>query len=92
VAYALFALVSLRAFHGGFRPASARAVVGAVVLTLVYAALDEWHQSQVPGRFPSVVDWVADAIGVGLAVAAFRLVTTHVARSRGTSALDAQES
>jgi VanZ family protein len=29
-----------------------------------YGALDEWHQSFVPGRTPSVADWVADVVGV----------------------------
>ena len=31
-----------------------------------YGALDEWHQSFVPGRHSSVGDWVADSAGVML--------------------------
>ncbi len=35
----------------------------------LYGALDEWHQGFVPGRTPSVGDWVADVIGVTLGYA-----------------------
>ena len=29
-----------------------------------YAALDEWHQSFVPGRYPSVADFLLDLTGI----------------------------
>ena len=29
----------------------------------VFGAVDEWHQSFIPGRFPAVDDWVADTLG-----------------------------
>lgn len=68
-AYAGFALLCLRAFHGGFagflRP---RQTVLAVALALVYAFLDEWNQTRIAGRSASVEDWLADAAGVGLAL------------------------
>ncbi len=38
----------------------------AVALLAAHGALDEWHQSWVPGRTPSLGDWVADVVG-GLA-------------------------
>ncbi len=42
----------------------------AVVLTLligaVYGALDEWHQSFVPGRSSEIADWLADLLGIVL--------------------------
>ncbi len=31
---------------------------------MVYGALDEWHQSFVPGRDPALGDVVADGLGV----------------------------
>ena len=43
----------------------------AALITLAYAASDEWHQSFVHGRTGSPIDWVIDAVGVGLAVAAW---------------------
>lgn len=43
-----------------------------------YGALDEWHQSWVPGRFATVGDWIADAVGAAVgAVAADRFLRTR---------------
>lgn len=39
----------------------------AILVLLVYAAVDEITQPLV-GRYASVLDWVADAVGVGIAV------------------------
>jgi len=33
-------------------------------LGMLYGALDEMHQGFVPGRDPSLGDWIADAVGV----------------------------
>ena len=35
----------------------------AVVLSILYGASDEWHQTFVPGRFATFADWVADVLG-----------------------------
>lgn len=55
----------------GGREAARRPPSHALLLGLgyLYGALDEWHQSFVPGRTPSVVDWVADVVGVTLGYA-----------------------
>jgi VanZ family protein len=45
--------------------ATGNPVVGAS-LAVLYGVTDEVHQSFVPGRFPSVGDLVADAIGAAL--------------------------
>lgn len=34
-----------------------------IAVTVLYGALDELHQYFVPGRFTSLADWVADALG-----------------------------
>jgi VanZ family protein len=39
----------------------------------VCAALDEWHQSFVPGRTASLGDWVTDLAGIGLMLCALHL-------------------
>ena len=38
------------------------------LFVILYAASDEWHQSFVPGRFVSILDWTADCIGGFLGV------------------------
>ena len=44
----------------------------ALALTLAYALFDEWHQSLVPGRYPSATDLLANALGATIALALFR--------------------
>jgi VanZ family protein len=45
------------------------AILGAIALTSVYGASDEWHQLYTPLRSADVRDWLADTIG-GMAGAA----------------------
>jgi len=40
----------------------------ALGIAAVYGLLDEYHQSFVPGREPSVADWIADVAGAAAAV------------------------
>jgi VanZ family protein len=51
----------------------------AILLTVIYGFLDEWHQSFVPGRTPDIRDIVADTIGATLAM----LAVTWLARRVG---------
>jgi len=60
--FAVLALLLCRAFraHGyafGF------GALLAFVLSSAYGALDEWHQSLVPGRHVETADWLADTLG-----------------------------
>ncbi len=58
---------------GPFRPPH-----GVLLLAgFIYGALDEWHQSFVPGRTPSVGDWVADVVGVIVGYAALHLILSR---------------
>lgn len=67
--YAILCALSWRALAGS-KPASTNQLLGfSVAFSLAYAAGDEFHQSFVPGRGPSVVDVLID--GVGIAVAAW---------------------
>jgi VanZ family protein len=69
VAYALLGVLCLRACHGGLGPLRLGPVVLAMALSLAHGAVDEWHQSRVPGREASVRDWIADAAGAAAALA-----------------------
>jgi VanZ family protein len=50
-------------------------LLAAVALGWFYGALDEYHQSFVPGRDASFGDWVADAAGTVVGVVLFLLVS-----------------
>jgi VanZ family protein len=63
--YALLAFLWWRAFRG--RLGSKRAALAAFLLTVAYAASDEYHQTFVEGRHGSPVDWLIDSAGAGLA-------------------------
>lgn len=58
--YAPLGWLSLKAFM----PSTAVGFLASVSFSLVYAASDEVHQSFVPGRAASVMDWIADAAGI----------------------------
>lgn len=42
---------------------------GAALAVAAFGALDEWHQSFIPGRYSDMHDWVADVIGGAAALA-----------------------
>ena len=61
LAYAVLgALLAHAQTRTGWPPAAA------VALGIAYGASDEWHQSFVPGRSVSGLDWLADLCGVTL--------------------------
>ena len=47
-----------------FMPATPIGFLASVGFCLGYAASDEIHQSFVPGRDASIMDWAADAVGI----------------------------
>ena len=63
-AFGALTLLWLRALG----PLTARALLGAVTISLLYAVSDEYHQTFVTGRHGSPVDVGVDAIGIGAAV------------------------
>jgi VanZ family protein len=64
--FALLALLWWRALRT--RVDGRRAALAAFVVTSLYAASDEFHQSFVEGRNGSPIDWVIDSAGAGLAM------------------------
>ena len=64
--YAVLAVLFRRAL-----PAGRRIWTLPWVLTVLYAASDEWHQSFVPGRHPQVTDVLIDASGAAAGLLIF---------------------
>lgn len=48
-----------------------RTAIIIIALASAYGAIDELHQSYVPGRNMSVYDWIADTLGAGFGVGGF---------------------
>lgn len=63
--YGFFTLTLAFATTRGFaRALRARSrVAAAVLIASLYGVSDELHQSFVPGRDPTVLDWLADTVG-----------------------------
>jgi VanZ family protein len=78
LAYAGLALLVIRAVASGRWDRLTRGSWWlAWLITAAYGATDEWHQAFVPGRFSSLADWIADALGAAVA-----LGTAAIARRR----------
>lgn len=69
-AYGVMALLACAAFRTPKLPSVATRIL-AVIFSSLYGISDEWHQSFVAGRIPSVGDWIADTLGAILAVLLF---------------------
>ncbi len=70
VGYFVMGLLAIRAFARGLaQPAGGKAALFGVLLALVYALSDEWHQSFVRGRVASLQDIAVDALGIVSALA-----------------------
>jgi len=71
IGYALLAGLLLRALAcGRLGGVTWRRACAAIILATVYGALDEFHQSFVPGRYADRHDILADCTGAALGVAA----------------------
>ena len=60
--YAILCWFFTRAFYYSHVPIK-KALFYAFILTILYGASDEWHQSFVPGREMRLDDWLIDAVG-----------------------------
>ena len=75
-------VVLARAEGRGLPPVGAGRAVLTVGLVLAFGFVDEWHQSQVPGRDPSLQDIATDVVGALCVLA----VAGYVARPDATDA------
>ena len=62
------------------------------LFVILYGASDEWHQSFVPGRVVSVLDWTADCLGGFLGVVSMYLWSRFSKASLKTPDLSVEDS
>ena len=84
VEYFVFSLLILRAIRAGRQTTRFTWALAAIAIVAGYAAMDEFHQSFVPGRMPLISDVLLDTTGgtVAQLAAAFALLWAH-RRGRG---------
>jgi VanZ family protein len=88
--YFILSLLILRGFQAGDREFGLRLALLSILMVAGYAALDEFHQSFVPGRVAAVSDVLLDTSGgaAGILIAALLVLWGRVRRQRKDS--DAQ--
>lgn len=67
VEYAVLSFLYLRAFLGS-KTLKKKSFLLAFLISLVYAASDEYHQSFIPGREPRIRDVIIDSMGALFAI------------------------
>ncbi|MGR8933917.1 MAG: VanZ family protein [Gammaproteobacteria bacterium] len=70
-AYFIFGIAAWRCCRH-FTPSVRAQLLIALIASSWYGISDEWHQSLVPGRSPSVGDWLADTVGAAAAMLAVK--------------------
>lgn len=82
IEYFVFGYLLARAFHYAGRITIRRKAVRlALILAVLFAALDELHQMFVPTRVESIADFMADVTGIGIALGLFHV--RHRRRDKG---------
>jgi VanZ family protein len=81
--YAVFAFLLTRQIAEDTTPW--RAMLGALIVTAAFAAVDEWHQRFIPGRFPEAYDWVADVAGATVGGVMYALIASRGRHSTTTN-------
>ena len=82
--YGLLGLLLLRALaRARWAAMRFRTACAAWLVAVVYGVFDELHQGLVPGREPSIADWLADARGAAVGVLAGLVFAVVWRRSRG---------
>jgi VanZ family protein len=70
-AYTVLAALCLRSTR---RPREWSTVFAVIASVALLGAVDEWHQSFIPGRSMSLFDWCADALGATVGAMSVRLI------------------
>jgi VanZ family protein len=71
--YALLAAAYFHALNNG-KNITRKQFMMAILLAVLYAATDEFHQKFTPGRFPSLMDVLIDTTGATIGLTGWRIV------------------
>lgn len=80
-AYATLSALMLRAT---LTPREWGTVAIIIAMVSAFGAVDEWHQSFIPGRSMSLADWIADSTGATVGSLAVRLIPYLTPRRPGS--------
>ena len=84
VLFGVLAFLLFRAFRRDLLCGVTAAAVLSFVLTALYGATDEWHQSFVSQRHADLLDWAADCFGAFLGVLGAGFLFTLRTRATGS--------
>ena len=88
--FAAFSFFTAMAFFGlkpldGRRITTAKRILLPAVVISLYGIIDEIHQSFVPGRSCSFLDWCADTIGALIGSALFYFIIVIICKKRASN-------
>lgn len=73
--FGILGLLVFRALSGGLKKGILTIIALAVTITVVYGAVDELHQSFVPGRLCEFGDFLFDALGCAFFVSVYAIAS-----------------
>jgi VanZ family protein len=68
IVYFVLMILLVLALRASTKLSNKQAYLVAFLIVAIYGLSDEYHQSFVPGRTPTLMDWLVDLIGAGLAL------------------------
>lgn len=72
--YSILQILLIRALLGSFaKNVLAKTVILAIIISLLYAMADEWHQRFVPGRLCDAYDLLTDFIGANIGTLIYKM-------------------
>ncbi len=87
-AYGVLGLLLMRSLLRCRCQAPHRAALLTLAVGAVFAAVDELHQSWIPGRHTDILDFAADCVGLALAIAAMWTFRRHKTHTHNAGSVD----
>jgi VanZ family protein len=81
IVYFILMILLVLALRASTKLSNKQVYLVAFLIVAIYGLSDEYHQSFVPGRTPTLVDWLVDLIGAGLALLVLLRWDRHLASS-----------